>query len=132
MSAPGGCKEQLHGFAAVDALVALTVLATTLALALQAEAVARRLAGSALRSEQAGVLLQYLIETGARTPGKWTGRSGGLDWRFDVALQPADPRAGALRTCRRTATASEAGGRRTVSLTVLAFCRPPADPTGAG
>ena len=123
-------KRREAGFAAIDALVALTIMAMTLALTLEATATSRRLAGAALLSERASALLQYLIEAGSAAPGEWSGRSGGLNWRLDVVLQSADPHAPAVRTCRRLATASDPQSRRKFSLSALAYCKPP-DPAGS-
>jgi hypothetical protein len=113
------------GFAAVDALVALTILATTLALALHATATSRSLAARALQSERAGALLQYLLQAGSHEPGQWSGRAEGFDWRLDVALQGPDPHAPALRTCRRTASAREQTSGRRFSLSAVVFCKAP-------
>ena len=122
---PRAEKQREAGFAAIDALVALTIMAMTLALALEATATSRRLAAAALQSERAGALLQYLIEAGSSAPGAWSGRSSGLNWRLNVVLQGADPHAPAVRTCRRAAAASDPQSGRRFSLSALAFCKPP-------
>ena len=119
------------GFAAVDAMVALTILASAMALTLEATATARRLADAGVQDDRAGVLLEYLVQAGPRGPGDWTGRSRSLDWRLEVRLQPSDPHAPALRVCQRLAAVSDPRSRRRFTLSALAFCLAPGEEAGA-
>jgi hypothetical protein len=118
-----------EGFAAVDALVALTVLALTISLSLQSLETARRLAARTVEIRQASALLQYLVDAGAREPGDRTGVQDRLRWRLVVAVEPDNSQAPALKLCRRTATVTDAGSRRTYRLESLEFCTPrPGEP----
>ncbi len=123
-TAPGGSAESSGGFAAVDALVALTILATTIALALQAADSARKVAAAALQTRRAETLLQALALTDPGQVGEWNGRAQGFDWRVTVAEAPVDPGAPGLRTCTRSADLKETGGRRRFRIDGLIYCRP--------
>ena len=113
------------GYAAVDALVGLTILAVTVSLALGALTSARRLASAAVESGQAAGLLQYLMEFGPKEVGSTSGRSPLFAWRLDVALAPADPHAPAAQLCSRSAEAKSLKSRRRFTLATLQFCRLP-------
>ena len=111
-----------NGFAAVDALVALTILALTISLSLQSLGSARRLAGRTVEIRQASALLQYLVDAGARDPGVQTGVQAPFQWRFEVSLEPVDPQAPALKLCRRAAVVTEIRSRRTYRLQGIEYC----------
>ena len=113
-----------EGFAAVDALVALTLLALTISLALQGMTSARRLASRAVELRQAGALLQYLVDAGARDPGEQSGVLDPFQWRLEVKARPADPETPALRMCTRTAIVTHTPSRRQYRLVGLDFCAP--------
>ena len=114
-----------EGFAAVDALVGLTILALTLSLALQALGSSRNLAATALETQQATRLLQYLVDSSPNRIGALTGVTGGFGWRLQVAMEPADLQAANLRLCRWSAEAVNAKSRRRYDLDTLEFCRAP-------
>jgi hypothetical protein len=116
--------EQQDGFAAVDALVALTLLAITLSLAMEAAGSARRLGAAALQTRRATALLQYLQANAPAGPGKWSGQAAGMNWRLEAKLLDADPQANALRLCRRAAEVRD--GPRRFALASTAFCKAPA------
>ena len=89
------------GFAVVDALTALTILATTIALTIGAADVARRLAASALESRLARGALDYLTVEPISKTGVRTGRDSRFDWALSLA--PYDARgADGVVICRRT------------------------------
>ncbi len=112
------------GFAVVDALVALTILALTISLSLQSLGSARRLASRTVEIRQASALLEYLVDAGARDPGVLTGVQAPFQWRFEVSLEPPDPQAPALKLCRRAAVVTEMRSRRTYRLQGIAYCTP--------
>ncbi len=106
-------------------MVALTILATTFALAFQTMGAARRLAATGLEARRAGVLLQTLLETDPGTIGRRAGQTGGFDWMVEVALAPADRSAPSLHLCRRAATAVSQSAHRRYALATSEFCRLP-------
>ena len=126
-AASRGCGGDAEaGFAAVDALVALTILAMTIALALQAMQTARRMAGAALEARSATAVLQWLLQSDPDEIGARSGSANGFAWRAELALNPSDPQAPAVRTCTRSASVARVGGRRSYAARALVFCRPPA------
>ena len=117
--------EGTRGFAAVDALVGLTILASTVALALQAMQSSRQVALAAAESEQAQVLLKYLVAREARSGTGAAGRQAGFNWRTQTIYLPADPGAPGLTLCRRWAGATSARSGRRYALATAGFCRRP-------
>jgi hypothetical protein len=107
-------------------MVALTILAAVIALAIQASRTGVRLAATALENRRAANLLQALIEADGRQIGERQGRSQGLSWRIQVALAPTDPRAPGVRLCSRAIEARDGQGRA-FRLSDMAFCAPPGD-----
>ena len=112
------------GFAAIDALVALTLLALTISLALQGMTSARRLASRAVELRQASALLQYLVDAGARDPGEQSGVLQPFQWRLVVEARPADSQTPALHLCTRTAIVTQIQSHRQYRLQGLDFCTP--------
>ena len=113
-----------HGFAAVDALVALTILASTLALGLEALISTRRVAFSASETRQAQVLLEHLVARETRSGLSEAGSLAGVNWRTSTSYLPADPGAWGLSLCRRLAQATSARSGRRYTLATAGFCRP--------
>ena len=109
----------------MDALVALTILASAIALTIEAVGSARRAAQAALETERAKGLLEQLIDSGQGKPSVRAGRTDGFDWRITVAFAPADPRAPALSMCRSQARLIGVRSHRGYGLSALAFCPPP-------
>jgi hypothetical protein len=87
------------GYAAVDALVALMILASTLVAALSATHGSRLVADAALELRQANELSAYLLETSPRTPGETSGEAEGFAWTRQVSEPVATFGAGAI--CER-------------------------------
>ncbi len=116
------------GFAAVDALVALTILAVTFSLAFDAVNSARRLAVASVEIRKAHALLEYLVDAGPRGVGLSWGRSDGFDWRLQTTLKAIDPHAPSVRMCSRAAAAVGVRSRRRFVLSTLEFCKPPEPP----
>ena len=91
------------GFAAVDGLVALTMLATTMILVLGAASSAQRAAATVHEIGQANRLISFLMNTPKARTGDWAGIDRGLKWRLEItpvtdpALRPD------WRLCRRSA-----------------------------
>lgn len=70
------------GFSTVDALVGLTILSSSLALALSAQASARRVADLARETRAASILLQYLPTHDLGPSQSASGVSGLLAWQI--------------------------------------------------
>lgn len=99
------------GYAAVDAIVALTILATTLALAVGAAASARRAAQVAVEVQGATTLLRRLVDS--PVSAEEAGRVPMFDWRVSVEPMPGAWPDAAIQLCRRTAEArARRSGRR--------------------
>lgn len=77
------------GYAAVDALVALMILASTLVCAVSASHGSRLAADAALELRRANELTAYLLETSPTTPGETSGQADGFAWTRTVS-QPVD------------------------------------------
>ena len=117
-AAPAGHEA---GFAAIDALVGLMILAITLVLSFNALTVARDLAASAAEARRAGSLLSFLMESAPGVPGAAAGRAEAFDWRVETA--PSGATVGAATLCRRTAQVTARASRRAYSMSALALCR---------
>ena len=105
---PGPSRDQ-GGFAAVDALVAVTILSSSLALSLMAAQVGARASRAAGQTRDAEMLLVERLEGTAGQAGVWNGRERGLDWRVEAHVLGAAPTHLAA-PCTRVASA-RAGGR---------------------
>ena len=114
------------GFAAVDALIALTLLALTLAFCLQAAAAAARASRTAVETRQIEALSRYALTGTTQTSRVGTSRD--IDWRVDIAAEPAiGPSVPAL--CRKVFTAVNRRTGRRYDLQTVSACargtRPP-------
>ena len=118
-------REGTRGFAAVDALVALAILASTIALALQALASARHVAVAAAETQRAQVLLRYLLAPLRVSRASEAGSRSGFNWRTGTIYLPADGGAPGLTLCRRWAGATSARSGRRYALATAGFCRRP-------
>jgi hypothetical protein len=103
----------------VDALVALTILAATIALALQAAGSARRTAAAAEEIRSANTLLAYLVQT---YPTDQQGRSGAFTWSVEVTPLSTAKAGGALRLCRDAVQVKSQRTNRRYALATLEAC----------
>lgn len=110
------------GFAAVDALVAVTILSSSLALSLMAAQIGGRASRSAAETRDAEMLLRDRLESTAGRSGVWTGRDRGLDWRIEAQASGANP-ARQAAPCVRAASAKAANGR-TYRIVTVDTCLP--------
>ena len=110
-----------EGFVAVDAMVALTILATVVTLALGAARTSLRLAAAAAETRQAEGELRYLLDVAPRTPGGNSGQGAGFNWQ--VVNQPSGGMR-SLQVCERTATVRSLSSGRTYALTTAEACLP--------
>ena len=120
----GGGKA---GFAAVDALVALAIFATTIALVLRCVDTARHIALAAAETRRANVLGQYLLESSPKAAGSWAGRSDGFVWRINVTNSTVDNQP-QIRLCRQSVGLRAAGSGRRYGLATTQICPPPSAP----
>lgn len=114
------------GFAAVDALVAVTILSSSLALSLMAAQMGARASRTAGETRDAELLLRDRLEGTASQAGEWRGRDQGLDWRVEAHLSQTDP-AERAAPCVRTGSATTASGR-TYRLVTVDTCLPKVAP----
>jgi Tfp pilus assembly protein PilV len=119
-------KKTKGGFALVDALVALTILAATLTAALSAADVGRRNATAAHESHAASVLMQTLLGQPLRAVGKVA--NGNRDFRWTVALANEGQAGPTLNfdLCRQNVQVISRKTGRSVSVSHLAVCPEPA------
>jgi hypothetical protein len=109
------------GYAAVDALVALTILSMTLILAINAGAVAKRAAIAADETRRAAGLLKYLVETSPAAPGAIQGVTGSFSWAVTVRRVNSPP-VGNVGACRREAAVKSLVSGRTFNLATTELC----------
>ena len=95
------------GFAAVDAIVALTLLSITLAFCMQATVAAAKAGRVAAELRRAQALSRQALTASVSDPD--AGTDGGLDWSLRIDRETVD----GLPLCRKQFTAiSRTGGRR--------------------
>lgn len=117
---PGPSRDQ-GGFAAVDALVAVTILSSSLALSLMAAQVGARASRAAGQTRDAEMLMRERLESTAGQTGVWSGRERGLDWRVEAYVSGVAP-ARLATPCTRVASV-KAGGR-TYRIATVDICSP--------
>lgn len=120
---PGHEQADAAGFAAVDALMALTILAITIAFAINAVGVGQRAARTASETRNAQALMSALLNAPIRQPGVHRGASSGFDWTVTVT-----PRSGHMSPILCDTKVEVAGrtSRRTYQLSTAEICpRPP-------
>lgn len=122
------------GFAAVDALVAVTILSSSLALSLAAAGVGVRASRAAAETRQAEMLLRDRIESSVGREGAWSGRDQGLDWRVEARRLDGAAWGGSVlrRPCERDATARARRTGRTYRITTIDICVSDPEPRRAG
>lgn len=111
-----------NGFAAIDALVALVILTTTIGLSITAAAQSRRLATAAAETRGATAVLQQLAD---RAPSAISsGTTSGFEWRILVSRPDTDPLAAHLATCRMSISARSVSDRQRFGVSTLVSCAP--------
>jgi len=119
-----GLSSGSAGFAAVDALVALTILTSTLILALGAAGSAQRAAAAGLEARRTHLLLGFLMNAPKNELGTWRGADRGLNWTLQLSRVAETSSDGAWLLCRRSATARNEQTRRHYELTTIETCPP--------
>ncbi|MDO8297668.1 MAG: hypothetical protein Q7T19_14655 [Caulobacter sp.] len=106
-----GGRENSAGFAAVDALTALAILATTIALSIVALSVARRAAAAAAEATTARTTLLMILNDPPRPAGIYAGASSAFDWMLQVRAE--SPPSAPVRICTEHASLrARTSGRR--------------------
>lgn len=113
------------GYAAVDALVALMILASTIVFALAAVHVGRQAADAALEARQSTQLLEEVLESAPGAPGESSARDRRFAWRLTVE-EPVLV-AGPAALCRHDATVTALATGRRYRLATARIC-PSGDP----
>lgn len=112
------------GFAAVDALVALMILAATITLSLRAVGTARRAAFGADEMRQATQMLRGLLDTPVTRPGALAGQTPFFLWRVETRAGVAIPGATGALICARSASVTSRRDGRRYTLAGAEICPP--------
>jgi hypothetical protein len=107
------------GYAAVDAMVALLIIALTIVLSLQAVLQARRSAAMADEIRGAQVLMARLLDSGPRSFSPAAGTTNGFSWRLETAPTGLDR---PIALCHRGVTLNSAATGRTFKAGTLETC----------
>lgn len=117
------CHHRRHGFAVVDALTALAIIAATLVAGFQAVNVARRLAASALEGERIATDLRYLASIPMGKLGGVSGETEAGRWRMTLRpLRGGQGIDGAWPVCERRIEHTSARRNRRTIVTMAAAC----------
>ena len=120
-SSRSGCCTDVEGFASIDALVALTLLALTLSLSLAAVATARNGADRAAERQRAIGLMKAVAETAQAEAGARQGQAGDLAWSLKIEAM-APPEHVRLNLCRISVQAASLRGGRRYQLSTIRPC----------
>jgi len=112
------------GFAAVDALVAVTILASSLSLSLVAAQIAARASKIAAETKAAEILLRERLVLYSGRPGIETGEAGGLSWRLEATRSRATT--ARIIPCSVSASARSKRTGRVYQINALELCSAPA------
>jgi hypothetical protein len=115
-------RDAEGGFAAVDALVALMILATTITLCLRAVETARLAAVSGMEMRQSTQLLRGLLDSPVGQPGVITGKTPAFRWRVATDRTASGEDVAAALLCERTAQAVAIRSGRSYSLSTADVC----------
>ena len=126
-----GLDEGQDGFMAVDALVAITILSSSLALSLAAVQIGVRASRAAAETHDAELVLRGQLELTAGRVGVWRGRDQGLDWRVEARLADSG-RMAQTGPCIRTASAKAVRTGRAYRLGTVDTCLAAEGASGTG
>jgi hypothetical protein len=118
-------RNSEQGFAAIDALVALIILASTLILSLGAIHTARIGAANAAEMRRADNALQGLLRTTPLAIGEVSGRTADFDWWVSTAPSALDVHWPTARICIRAASVRALASGRRYALTTAQICPAP-------
>ena len=130
-----GPEAGQDGFAAVDALVAITILSLSLALSLTAAQAGVRASRAAGETRDAELILRDHLEQTDGRAGVWSGQGQGLVWHIEAHAAEITP-AGKAGPCLRVASAKALRTGRLYRLATVDVCLPEANrpeaPPGGG
>ncbi len=115
-------RQDDWGFAAVDALVALTLLSMTIGLSLVGAQTAQRAAATAQEARRAASLLRALMDDAPAGLAERQGSDAAFAWRYAATPLTDQGAAPPLRLCRRIAEAASLKDGRRYRLETLAPC----------
>lgn len=107
------------GYAAIDAMVALLILAMSVIFSLQATGQADRVVDMAWETRRAQTLLSHLVETAPRNLEDAVGQSDGFSWRVETRVTGAER---PIAVCRREVRLESAATRRRFQASTLEVC----------
>jgi hypothetical protein len=111
-----------RGFAVVDSVIALLVMASSLALTITASQVARKAALAADEMRRADRVLNYLVERAAGFSGRRSGQMSGLLWQVDVSSDSVILAQSETRLCRLTFRVQSQASGRVFTASTERFC----------
>ena len=126
---PPGCVtigRSSPGFAAIDAMVSLLIIATTIVLGLQGLRQGRDVAIAAEERRQVRVLITHVLETGASSFELAQGETNGLIWKLQTQ---ASDLGRPISVCRRVLVVTARASGRLFSTSTR---RPCPEDTGGG
>ena len=118
----GDCASD--GYAAVDAMVALVILAMTITFALGAAQTAIRAAVAGNETRRATQLLRYLVDEAPWALATQSGKANGFSWRVQTR-RAADTGVPGVLLCDRLAELVSNSSHRRFHLEGVAICPPP-------
>jgi hypothetical protein len=114
--------DRQGGFAAVDALVAPTILATALILCFRAVETARQAANRASEIVRATQMLRGLLDASPKKPGVTSGESSGFFWRSETEPLTTDAERTRVQLCERKARVTNIISRRQYGFATSFVC----------
>jgi hypothetical protein len=110
-----------EGFAAVDAMIALAILAGAVVLSLAAMRTTARLNAAAAETHRAAAELRYLMDHAPHGVGAVAGQDAAFGWHVRTEPEP-ETRTGQAQLCARTATARSLVSGRAFALATAEVC----------
>jgi hypothetical protein len=116
-------SDDESGFAAVDALVALTTLATAITFCLRAVETAQQAALAADETVQATQMLRGLVDARPSPPGVVSGRSPQFLWRIETKPVAPATNPNGMQLCERSASLVSVRSQRRYALSSAYICK---------
>lgn len=121
---PASGRSGEEGYALIDALVGLLIIALGIVFSLQAGRQAKVAADQAWEVRRAQTLLAQLMETGPRSLEDATGETDAFTWRVETRITGGER---PIEVCHRQVTLTNQRSQRTYQAATLETC-----PVGAG
>jgi hypothetical protein len=120
----GSQSESDGGFVLADALTALSILSTTIALGLGTASVAHKISHAVAETREARVSLAYLMDRPMPEMRDDTSMDGQFRWRLSLNPTGQSRFGGAASLCDRTAEVTSLVSHKTYKATRLQVCPP--------